>query len=486
MTEKEHSNKILKMLSSISIVIVMVFSMMAPAFASITPDSIEATLAPGESISETKTVDIPELPPKADVIFSFDLTGSMGPITATAKAKAVDIMNQLDITGVDINYGVISYMDYPKTYINYYNYSAQYGSNSTSCNDYAYALNLSITSNRTAVNDSINALVNGCGADGPQDYTRMMYESYADPAISWRPGAKKIIVNFGDNVPHDNNLYEGVPGYENMTWSTGGDPGRDEIALTADDLDLQTVLNAMDLNGVTLIESHTTNYSEDLWAHWTNITGGSIFITTSATLVDDVVNAVTDALTTPTVDNLHLEASPGYETWVSSPDSYSGPTGVSVDLNVTITVPNGTADGDYNFNITAVDDKGVSYGEQSVIIHVVSVITVAIDIKPGSYPNSINPKNQGKVPVAILTTDEFDAATVDPSTVLFGVNGTEAAPVHSALEDVDGDGDIDMILQFNTQDTGIVCGVTSAMLTGMTYDAHNIVGTDSVSTPACK
>ncbi len=50
------------------------------------------------------------------------------------------------------------------------------------------------------------------------------------------------------------------------------------------------------------------------------------------------------------------------------------------------------------------------------------------------------------IPVAILTTGTFDASTVNPATVRFGATGTEAAAVHSALEDVDGDGDLDMIL----------------------------------------
>ena len=36
---------------------------------------------------------------------------------------------------------------------------------------------------------------------------------------------------------------------------------------------------------------------------------------------------------------------------------------------------------------------------------------VAIDIKPGSYPNSINLKSNGKVPVAILSSPTFDATT---------------------------------------------------------------------------
>lgn len=111
---------------------------------------------------------------------------------------------------------------------------------------------------------------------------------------------------------------------------------------------------------------------------------------------------------------------------------------------------------------------------------------IQIDIKPGSFPNSINPRSEGVIPVAILTTDTFDATTVDPTTVLFGATGTEAAPVHSALEDVDLNGDTDMILHFNIQDTGIQCGDTSASLTGETLDGQIIEGSDSIKTVGCK
>jgi hypothetical protein len=88
--------------------------------------------------------------------------------------------------------------------------------------------------------------------------------------------------------------------------------------------------------------------------------------------------------------------------------------------------------------------------------------------------------------VAILTTGSFDAATVDPTTVLFGATGNAAAAVQSALEDVDGDGDTDMILFFNIQDTGIACGDTSASLTGKTFGGQMIKGSDSINTVGCR
>ncbi|MEK7408262.1 MAG: hypothetical protein AAB225_24590 [Acidobacteriota bacterium] len=109
-----------------------------------------------------------------------------------------------------------------------------------------------------------------------------------------------------------------------------------------------------------------------------------------------------------------------------------------------------------------------------------------VDIKPGTGPNAVNPKSEGKIPVAILASANFSAATVNPVTVRFGATGTEARPVHYALQDVDADGDNDLILQFNTQDTGLTCGATRAVLTGATFGGIAIRGANSVQTVGCR
>lgn len=109
-------------------------------------------------------------------------------------------------------------------------------------------------------------------------------------------------------------------------------------------------------------------------------------------------------------------------------------------------------------------------------------IVVSIDIKPGSDPNSINTKSSGVIPVAILSSTGFDAGTVDTSTVTFGRTGTEASPavVPSSLEDVDDDGDLDMVLMFRVGETGLRAGDTSATLKGKTSDGGLFTGSDSV------
>ena len=132
--------------------------------------------------------------------------------------------------------------------------------------------------------------------------------------------------------------------------------------------------------------------------------------------------------------------------------------------------------GIYTVTVTVEDDDGDSDSDSFDVE--VKNITVDIDIKPGGDPNSINLGSNGRIPVAILTTEDFDATGVDADTVRFGP--AEAEPVHYAIEDVDDDGDDDMILHFNTQDIGLIEEDVEATLTGQTTDGRYFTGDDSV------
>jgi outer membrane protein assembly factor BamB len=158
----------------------------------------------------------------------------------------------------------------------------------------------------------------------------------------------------------------------------------------------------------------------------------------------------------------------------------SGITGVRLEALEDPSLPGGNGPGLFERN------GNFLLNEITLKAEIAMTIPVTIDIKPGSFPNSINPRNNGVIPVAILTTATFDAATVDPATVRFGAKGTEASPQHYALADMNGDGKADLVLQFPTQNTGIACATTSATLSGKTVIGLPITGTDTVKTAGCK
>jgi Subtilase family len=128
---------------------------------------------------------------------------------------------------------------------------------------------------------------------------------------------------------------------------------------------------------------------------------------------------------------------------------------------------------------------GLIQADQALATLVSLPSEVIVDIRPRGEANRINPNSDKEVRVAILTGNGFNAATVDPKTVRFGATGTEAAPVNFALRDVDGDGDTDMVLRFEIQDTGIKCGDTSASLTGQNSSGLSFRGSDSIRTVRC-
>ena len=110
-------------------------------------------------------------------------------------------------------------------------------------------------------------------------------------------------------------------------------------------------------------------------------------------------------------------------------------------------------------------------------------IEVEIDIKPGSDPNPINPSSNGLVPVAILSSKDFDATTVDPTTVQLAgasvaVRGKGEAMAHQ--EDVNGDGLTDLVVQVETQSFADLGEGGTVELTGTTFGGQAIIGYDDV------
>lgn len=113
----------------------------------------------------------------------------------------------------------------------------------------------------------------------------------------------------------------------------------------------------------------------------------------------------------------------------------------------------------------------------------------ALDFKPGSCPNPINVKSQGKLPAAILGAEDFDVYEIDPESIMLACAvepirwnysdvGTPVGPDAEPCEcnELGPDGYTDLTLKFETQDVVGVLGpyedgdVISLLLTATLYD----------------
>ena len=85
-----------------------------------------------------------------------------------------------------------------------------------------------------------------------------------------------------------------------------------------------------------------------------------------------------------------------------------------------------------------------------------SVVPVDFEVRQGKIGlnglSNSKGKSNGVVPIVLFTTDSFDASTVDVSTVIWAGAGV----YHSSLEDVDNDGDLDLVLHFRLKDTDLL------------------------------
>lgn len=95
-------------------------------------------------------------------------------------------------------------------------------------------------------------------------------------------------------------------------------------------------------------------------------------------------------------------------------------------------------------------EEPVDPGEPEPIIPI-------IDIKPSSDPSSFGADSNGKIPVAVLGSTNFDVENIDDSTVRFGDTPNDgAAPFKDgSLEDVNGDGYMDKVYHFPFQQTNL-------------------------------
>lgn len=136
--------------------------------------------------------------------------------------------------------------------------------------------------------------------------------------------------------------------------------------------------------------------------------------------------------------------------------------------------------GNYIIEVCVTDDDGGKGCD--TVVKTVKRLVVKIDIKPGSFPNSINLGNNGNVPVGVFTGTyegvSFDTTTIDRNSLLFA--GAPDLGIGKSPQDLDADGDMDMVFHFDTSKLNLTSASTEATLTGKTTGNIYFEGTDSV------
>ena len=155
----------------------------SPAFADVSPSSVSATANPGAVITVAKTVTTPVIPPKPDVVFLADTTGSMGAAVANVKVNATSIMNQVRTAQADSQFGVANYKD-------------------VTDGAAVFKLNQAVTSTIADAQTGINAWSASGGGDLPEAQLYALTQLATGPT-GFRSGSSRIVVWFGDAIGHD-------------------------------------------------------------------------------------------------------------------------------------------------------------------------------------------------------------------------------------------------------------------------------------------
>jgi hypothetical protein len=237
--------------------------------------------------------DTIDLPDEVDIVFALDLTGSMGAELNRVKAEVTEITQNLKTLSpaTNFHFAVVSYEDYPGSFDSGAcgsTYEDTYGADT----DAPFRISQVMTEDMDAVASAVNELALGSGWDGPESYARVLWEiGQADTGadLGFRADALKLVVNFGDNIPHDRDLNEGfepplTPPFPDGDF--GIDPGRDNdidcfsVGVDPDDGDIDFQADALQALIDQQIRLLYIDSSEDpsfiqAWQFWASQTGGA-------------------------------------------------------------------------------------------------------------------------------------------------------------------------------------------------------------------
>jgi len=171
----------------------------AASGAGVEPASYSNTIASGSSVTITKTVHTPPIPPNPDIVFLSDTSGSMEAALSNVQTNASSIMNTVNSaqpSGATAEFAAADYKD------------GRPGEEPEGCESdpYAFRLGQPLTTSLSDVQTAINnwSPASG-GCDAEESQINALYQ-LATGSIGFRSNSDRIVVWFGDVAGHDPDL----------------------------------------------------------------------------------------------------------------------------------------------------------------------------------------------------------------------------------------------------------------------------------------
>jgi hypothetical protein len=222
-----------------------------------------------------------------DVVFLIDTTGSYGDDINSLQANSQALIDNLSGRGIDVQFGVASFADYP--FLPY-----GYGGSG----DRAFYANQPITKDVAAVKAAINGLDNPLhdGEDTPESQLEGLYQvatgagrdlngngNFGDTGdllpvnIGWRTGSLRVVLLATDARFHDPDVDTSYPC-----------SGCKAAGFTE-------TIAALRANGITVIGLNSGDAYADL-SRVASATGGTVYSLTAANIAQTIAQAITDKL----------------------------------------------------------------------------------------------------------------------------------------------------------------------------------------------
>jgi Mg-chelatase subunit ChlD len=142
-----------------------------------------------------------------DIAFVIDTTGSMGSAIGSVKAAATQLVADVAAQTALARFALVDYRDFP--------------SRTGLAADYPAKLDLGFTSDAAAITSAIQSLALGYGGDLPETMFSGITTAFD---LTWRPGAKKMVIVLADAPPLSPEPFTGLTGADIVARSLAIDP----------------------------------------------------------------------------------------------------------------------------------------------------------------------------------------------------------------------------------------------------------------------